>query len=171
MTVWLRRALGVVVAAGLTLAIVGLSWVPWTVEDAESAVLRLAWRYPSQLVEACRPLSAEEQARQLPHMRRTVECARALRPYLLEVAVDGRQVASDSIWARGARADRPLSVFRELRLEPGSRAVRVTFTPYGADGGAPLALETTLVTAPRRVVLVTVGADRRFEVRTAMPPE
>ncbi|HWO88621.1 MAG TPA: hypothetical protein VNL98_05680, partial [Gemmatimonadales bacterium] len=147
-----RVLAGTAVGALLTLGVVGLSRVPWSAEDSEDPVLRLAWRYRSEEVEACRDLTAEEQARLPAHMRRTRECTRGLASYRLKVTVDGIAAADDSVFARGAQSDRPLAVFRELSLKPGSRHIAVVFGAYGA-AQARFRLDTVLTLEPRQVVV------------------
>lgn len=163
-----RVGLGGLVAVILVAATAGLSRVPWTAELGDHAVLRLAWRFRSELVEACRPIPPEEQARQPVHMRRTEECSRGLRPYRLVVMVDGAALLEDSVAAGGARADRPLSLFREIRLPAGTHRVGVRFEPYGA--GAPLALDTVLALAPRQVAVVTLAEGGRWVIRGGRIP-
>jgi hypothetical protein len=68
-------------------------------------------------------------------------------------------IATDTVRARGARADRPLNVFARYPLVPGRHMVRVSFAPVGGDH-APLVAETTLVFAPRQVRLVTLDEER-----------
>ena len=130
-----RSVLGGVVAVAATAGVVALSNLPYAVAPGEEGELRLAWRWPSERVEQCRRLSAAEQAKLPAHMRRTVECRRGLRPYLLEVLVDGRRLAYDSVLARGAGSDRPLAVFRRLPLTRGRHTVRVVFSPVTAPAG------------------------------------
>lgn len=163
MTGPVRLGVGGLVAAMLVAATAGLSRVPWTAERSDHAVVRLAWRFRSELVEACRPIPPEEQARQPVHMRRTEECSRGLRPYRLVVTVGGAALLQDSVAAGGARADRPLSLFREIRLPPGTHRVRVRFEPYGA--GTRLAIDTMLALAPRQIAVVTVDQGGRLVVR------
>ena len=157
-----RVSLGTVAGAMLLAAMLGLSRVPWAAERSDHAVVRLAWRYRSRLVSACRPIPPEEQARLPVHMRRAEDCTRALVPYRLSVTVDGVPRLRDSIHAGGARADRPLSLFRELRLPAGAHRLGIGFEPYGA--GIPLRLDTTLALTPRQVAVVTVP-DGRLTVR------
>ena len=159
----LRLVLGGLVTAGFVAATAGLSRVPWVAERSDAAVLRLAWRFRSELVEACRPIPPEEQARQPAHMRRTEECSRALRPYRLVAALDGAALLRDSIAAGGARADRPLSLFREIQVPTGEHRLTVRFEPYGA--GTPLALDTVLALAARQVAVVTLDEGGRLVVR------
>ena len=164
------RTAGVVAATALmTLALVGLSRVPWSAAPGEDGALRLAWQYRSQPVEKCRAATPEELAKLPPHMRRTTICERGLRPYVLEVAVDGGPAHVDTVRARGARADRPLGVFAQVPLVPGHHAVRVTFAPV--DGGhEPLTLDTTVVIAPRQVRLVTLDVGGgALELRERLP--
>lgn len=163
-----RAVLGALVAAAVTAAIVALSRVPYTASPGEDGELRLAWRWRSERVELCRARGADELARLPAHMRSATACERRLRPYRLEVRVDGVIVVDDSVRARGAEADRPLSVFRRLPLAPGRYEVRVVFSPLAVAGDSTLAppqvLESSLVVAPRQVVLVTVDTDHNVLV-------
>jgi hypothetical protein len=153
----------------MTLALVGLSRVPWSAAPGEDGALRLAWQYRSQPIERCRAATPEELAKLPQHMRRSTICERGLRPYVLEVSVDGGAAHADTVRARGARADRPLGVFAQVPLAPGAHAVRVTFTPLGG-GHAPLALDTTLIVARRQVWLVTLDAGGgALELRERLP--
>ena len=165
----LRRAAQVLTTAALTLAVVALSRIPWEAEPSDDALLRLAWRYRSPLVDQCRRLDEREQAQRPAHMRRAEECERRLRPYRLELELDGRDVLDDSVTARGARGDRPLSVFREMTLAPGPHRIKLEFEPFPLPGGthAPeFELDTTITLAARQVLLLTMdeGATR-LEVR------
>ncbi len=162
----LRWLLRVVVAAGLTLALVGLSQVPWSPDAAGAAELRLAWRFRSTLVDQCRRLSASELANLPAHMRRELSCERRLTPYRLVVQLGSVTVVADTVRPRGARADRPLSFYRDLRVAPGALALSIRFAPLLPESAAvasrppTLALDTALVVAPHRVVLVTLDEAR-----------
>ncbi len=155
--------------AVMTLALVGLSRVPWSAAPAEDGALRLAWQYKSQPVERCRPATPDELAKLPQHMRRTTICERGLRSYRLEVSLDGGAAHVDTVRARGARADRPLAVFGQVAVRPGPHTVRVTFAPIGGRH-EPLTLDTTIAVAPRQVWLVTLDvAGGALELRDRLP--
>jgi hypothetical protein len=159
----------VAATALMTLALVGLSRLPWSAAPGDDGALRLAWRYRSQPVERCRAATPEELAKLPPHMRRTTICERGLRSYVLEVSVDGGAAHVDTVRARGARADRPLAVFGQVPVRPGAHAVRVTFAPIGG-GPEPLTLDTTIAVAPRQIWLVTLDAGgTTLELRDGLP--
>ena len=173
----LRRGAAGLAAILLTILLVGLSRVPFTWVHGEDAQLRLAWQFRSQPVSHCRQATAAELARLPEHMRQRTICERALRPYRLAVTVDGVVLAEDTVRARGARADRPLGVFRQFALPPGRHAVGIAFTPLalpadtaGARPPAPPALDTTLTFAPRQVWLGTMDEERGLlVVRRRLP--
>ena len=171
-----RAAIGGLLALGLMLGIVALSQVPYTASRGADGELRLAWRWRSQRVERCRTLTPDELGKLPAHMRVATACERPLRPYLLEVEVDDRAVLHDSVRARGAESDRPLSVFHRLPLAPGRHEVKVTFSPLPLAGDSaaslPAALEAEahIVVSPRQVVLVTLDdVQRKLVLRTSMP--
>lgn len=163
MTRWARPVAGTF-AAGVLLAGLGFcTRLPYDAPGADEAVLRLSWRVRPAGELVCRPLSEEELAVLPAHMRRAEECERAGGEYALRVVVDGRIVADTVITASGARADRPLSVFREIRLRPGIRDVAIGFEPVngseaGGDGTGRggYALVSTVGVAAGDVVLITL---------------
>lgn len=175
---------GGALALGATLALGWLSQVPYgTAQDAE-AVVRLAWRTRGTRVEVCRRLSAAELERLPVHMRQEEVCEGRTLPYRLVVVVDGRTVVDQEVRASGARGDRPLYVYHELSMRPGSHDIGVRFTrdTIPADTAseeererlgerespAPPRLELAqrVTLGPGQVALVTYDAEqRRFIVK------
>jgi hypothetical protein len=163
-----RRLAGLVVGLLGTFALVALSRVPYTIEPGADAMIRLSWRTATAFVEECRTVGAEELARMPVHMRRETICEGRLLPYRLQVVHEGVTVIDELVHGSGARRDRPLSVFRELRVMPGRHHVIVRWLPVGdAVSAAPaLELESTLELEPLDVALITYdGNARRLVVR------
>jgi len=126
-----RRALAaamVVVTGG---ALAALSLTPYTAEPGERALVRLAWRARGERVRECRRLSADDLSRLPPHMRQEEVCERRVLPYRLRVDVDGARVVDQHVRAGGAREDRPLFVFHDLAVTPGTHHLRITFEREG----------------------------------------
>lgn len=173
---------GLAAAAVTAAALAGmaaLSYVPYAHEAAAGGELRLAWRARSARIEACRRRTPEELARLPVHMRQEQVCERQVAPYRLAVSLGDSVVVDRLVAAAGARADRPLYVFEELALPPGTYALRVAFTREGgaaSDSAAAadpraapprLALDTTVTIAAGRAALVTYDEDaRRLSVVT-----
>ena len=169
--------LAALVAVGAATALGALSRVPYQSDRSASAVLRLAWRTRGVLSEECRQLTEEELANVPQHMRRTEVCEGRLIPYRLTVDVDGTTLVDMEIRPAGARGDRPLYVFQDLRLAPGSHDVTVTFVREGylgseaeAEGATPSRLEFRgrIEFAGREIVLITYDADQKELVRVSV---
>lgn len=171
----LRAAAAALLAGAVTLGVAALSRVPYAPPGGDDAVLRLSWRTRGERVRECRRLTAQELAALPVHMRREEVCEGRVLPYVLRVEVDGRAVVHDTVRAAGAREDRPLYVYRELRVPPGPLRLSVRFTREDAPAGAPraagelrraasparLELSEALHLRPGEVALVTYDADRR----------
>lgn len=114
-------------ALTLTAALGALSRVPYGSNPEGLAILRLSWRATGQRVEACRPLTEEEQARTPAHMRPPEICEGRLLPYALHVRLDDRVLIADTLRPAGARADRPIYVYRERAIPPGRHRLDVRF--------------------------------------------
>jgi len=120
------------VAALVLAGTAALSQVPYG--RAADARLRLSWRARGQRVEECRRPSADELGRLPPHMRQTEICEGRVAPFLLRLMIDGSPAIADTVRAAGAREDRPLYVFREVRLDAGEHAIELTFESVAMAG-------------------------------------
>ena len=173
----LRIAIGAALALALVLATGALTRYQHRAAS-DRGELRLAWRLAVPRIEECRTLTPEEQAELPAHMRRDEVCEGRAVSYRLEVRVDDALRYQATVAPEGARGDRPLQVFREFPLEPGTRQVRVVFERVEVEEAhepdeedeeeeaeveeaeMEEAEEPSLSGAPRRVVF-----DRRLEVR------
>lgn len=181
----IRIVLGALVALAIAGVIAAGSAVPYPPEP-DHALLRLSWRARGEPVQECRRLSEAELAELPIHMRRPEVCEGRILPYRLEVTIDGRTQISETIQPSGARQDRPIYVYREIRLPPGPRELSVRFvqdtpaTPAGepeppgaADRRvtpARLALDSAFDLEAGSVLLITYDPDLRALVTRSPTP-
>ena len=137
-----------------------LSQLTWGRAPADS-LLRLSWRTNGEEVRIPRVQDANLPA----HMRLPEDQAydARIRPYRLQVSLDGREVLDRLIDSPGLRHDRPISVFQEFTVAPGNHALEVNFTPQAVEG-APAPEPTKpyrskLEFQAGRVALLTLDAE------------
>ncbi len=159
------RALALATAVGSTLVLAWMSQLPYAAEATRDGLIRLSWRARGERIQECRPLSEEEQAQLPPHMRRPEVCEGRVAPYLLSLELDGAVSLLDTVRAAGARHDRPLYVFHDIPVAPGTHEVRVRFArqPTGSDepttevaSPLELELETSVDVAAGEIALITL---------------
>lgn len=165
-----RYVLGGVFAVAVTAGVGALSQVPYRAEASRDPLVRLTWRARGIRVEDCLQVPPEELEKLPVHMRRAEECVGRILPYRLTVTIDGGRAVDETVEAGGARADRPLFVFREISVSPGRHALDVTFRVEGevpsdavVQDATPrfLELDATVDLEADRVVLVTYDAEHR----------
>jgi hypothetical protein len=163
-----------VVSAAILLVIAALSVVPTSQAEPDEALVRLSWRLQGVAVEECRTLTAEELAGIPAHMRRTEECTREIVDYELRVAGVPAGELVDTVSPSGVRRDRPVYVFRDLAVNPGTYDVEITFSAlvpddFAADG-RPLTYSWggRISLSPAEVALVTLNDSGEKLVR--IPP-
>lgn len=175
------RIVRVLATLAALLVLSALTRAPWRTPQGRSgdARLRLSWRVRGEIIQRCRRATAAELANTPAHMRQEVTCEGArVAPYRLQVAIDGRTVASGLATGSGRAGEGTLYLLEEFVLAPGAHRVMVTLAradsggvtadPARARGARDdhrhavprrLALDTTMVFAPRQVALVTYSAE------------
>jgi hypothetical protein len=152
----------------LVLILAGLSRVPLGSDVTDEAALRFSWRLRGEEAATCR-LPTEEELADLPvHMRNPEACVGVLPPFELRVDLDDVTWVSRQVLPSGARGDRPLFVYEELRVPPGQHRLSVRFGAQGDGSQATrsLSLDTTVVLEVGRVLLVSRTIDGDLEVRS-----
>jgi hypothetical protein len=122
---WLATAAATAVALWLVSRASAVA-LPWHAADA--ARIRLSWSARPERIETCRALTAEEIAKEPPHMRRRVECTGTFATYLLHVASDGRVIDERIVKGAGLRNDRPMYLLADYDLLAGEHRILVRFT-------------------------------------------
>ena len=128
---WARRLLG---TSGILLATAWLSQLSCG-STPETGVLRLSWRTNGEEIKI--PIHQDPN---LPaHMRLPEGQAydARIRPYRLQLSLDGQPWLDRRIEPPGVRHDRPLSVFQEFVVAPGEHDLEVRFSPEAVEGAPP----------------------------------
>lgn len=167
------KALAVLLSGALLVVLGALSRAPIQGEHGDSAALRLTWRVRGEEVGECRRPSAEELAELPTHMQNPDACVGSIPPYRLTAEVNGALRADALVEPAGARGDRPLYVYEELLLEPGTHRIRVRFAREdgededgsGASGLGALEYEGSVTLGIGEILLVTRDEEGRLDVR------
>lgn len=127
---WSRLGWRTVGTAVAVLSAAALRWstvAPWPTRAAErdAAQMRLSLSARPERIERCRQLSDEELAKLPAHMRLRTECEGFSASYQLTLTVDEDRLVVDTLRGGGLRKDRPIHLYREYELQPGSRRLRI----------------------------------------------
>ena len=131
------RLIGLAIALAGTVALAGASSVRMTVHASGDSVLRLAWTARPERIEDCRAQSEEALAKLPPHMRQAVICEGTTASYRLIVRREGTVILDQIVRGGGLRHDRPLYVFRDVRVPAGESAISVRFDRVDSTAAGP----------------------------------
>jgi hypothetical protein len=127
-----RRGWLVIGVAAAIIALASLRWANTaalgSVDDSSATQIRLSFSARPERIERCTELSDAELAKLPAHMRLRTRCEGFSARYLLTIAVGDRRLTEDTLRGGGLRHDRPLHVFREYGLVPGTQRVHVELT-------------------------------------------
>lgn len=122
----LRYGAGSAITVGALLLLRAGSLAPTRTAATGESVLRLSWSARPERIEQCKRRSDDELAALPQHMRLRWNCEGVFARYLLTVSVDGTPMAQDTVRGSGLRNDRPMHLFREFALVPGTRHIAVS---------------------------------------------
>ena len=122
------RVIGLVLAG---VALYGMALCadrPRRTSEGSTAIVRVSIGARPERIEVCRRQSDEELAKVAPQMRQRVVCEGASARYRLELFRDGQRLLQEIVRGGGLRHDRPLYVFREFEVAPGSASYALRLT-------------------------------------------
>lgn len=131
-----RVLAGSLLALGGGVLLAALSRAPQRMHSRETAALRLSWSARPARIEVCREVP-EDELRKLPqHMRQPVICEGQSAEYRLTVTQDGDTLAHDRVHGGGVRRDRPLYLYRDFAIAPGTHDIAVHLERIDSAGTA-----------------------------------
>lgn len=134
--------------------------------EPDHSVLRLSWVHVGEKVS--KTLSPEELEALPIHMRPQDGVLESVAiPYLLEVWLDGSVISKEIIDAAGLQGDRPMVVFKDFTVVPGSHDLRILFAPdHKVENAISYEVDQSIDFATGRVVTVRLIRDQaRLEIR------
>jgi hypothetical protein len=164
---WRHRLAAAVVTVGMAVGIALLSLQSLPGGEVSDGVLLLDWRLRGEETGSCLQAPEADLERLPVHMRGQDACLGRLPPYRLVLEIDGSVILDREVTGGGLRGDRPLTVYREIRVEPGRREIHARFF---REDGDPAAVElevreTVDVEAGRVLLLVRRQDTGTMEVR------
>jgi hypothetical protein len=121
----MMRHLGQAAVYALAACVIGyFSAAPtYTHFPPDRALLKLSFSHGAPRSTECRRLSAEEQAKTAPNMRRTVACPRVRPAVLVELSVDGTLLLAEWLPPSGLSGDGPSRIYHRFMVTPGPHLV------------------------------------------------
>lgn len=150
---WLVTSLAATIV--LSAVVAGANLLPYSTPTSPEPRLVVSFKHPGATDTACRPISAEEQAKQPAHMRRAETCERSRNPVRLRIWVDGRVLSERAYEPQGLWKDGNSVAIEEFPLAVGRHRVKVELGDTAAADAWPHSEERELELRPfeRRVVL------------------
>ena len=124
------------------------------------AQIKVSFAHHGARVAACRPYTAEEQAKMPPNMRKAEKCERERSPVSIEVDIDGKTVLAHTSPPSGLSRDGASTLYRRLNVAAGQHQIAVRFKDNQKAEGFTSKLEETVTLAPAQVLVIDFSADK-----------
>ena len=126
------------------------------------ALVVLAFSHAGQHIEPCRTVSAEEQAKLPPNMRRPTECTRARSPVTVEVLMDGQPLLSTVAQPPGLFGDGGVDIFLNATVPAGQHQFSIRMNDSVRVKGYNYTYEKTVQVAPAQLLFIDFNTENGF---------
>ncbi len=156
----MKWTLRILLAAIALTGMAALSHVPFDTDRDEHALIRFSWRTRGKAEEHCRKRTQAELDALPIHMRTPEVCTGRIASYELAVEVDEQHLPRRTLRAAGAHADRPIYVFQEIPITPGSHHIEAEFYSTAHPHEHRLKYEKDVTVQGGDILLITYDDER-----------
>ncbi len=141
---------------GLFALVIGVfsSWPPYHYLDRDQALIKLSFNHQGQVVADCRDVSAQEQAKVQPTMRRTKICPRERSPITVELDIDGATVLKHVAQPSGLSRDGASTTYHRLQVPAGSHTLVVRLKDDVRSAGFNHERRATVTLKPAQILVI-----------------
>jgi len=156
------RFLGQAAAYALTAALLGYFSAAPAYQNFSSAEaqIKLSFAHGGKPKGECRTLSPEELEALPPNMRQPEICPRERLPVLVELAVDGTVILTESLPPTGLAGDGPSRIYRKFTLEPGEHRVVARLRDSNRAEGFDYERDAVIALSPEEILVIDFKADQ-----------
>ena len=156
------RIAGQVAAYAAFAAVIGLfaSWPPYSLLEADQALLRLSFSHPGKVSTECRQRTPEELAKMQPQMRTPTDCQRERSPVQVRVVLDDRVLVDRAYPPAGLSRDGASSGYWRTPIAAGTHKLAVTLRDDVRPNAPTYQREASLDVKPGQIVLIDFKPDQ-----------
>lgn len=126
----------------------------------DMAQIKVSFIHHGARVAACRPYTAEEQAKMPPNMRKTEKCERERSPVSIEVDIDGKTVLERTSPPSGLSRDGTSTLYQRLDVPAGQHQIAVRFKDNQKAEGYTSQINETITLKPAQVLVIDYSPDK-----------
>jgi len=126
----------------------------------DMAQIKVSFIHHGARVAACRPYTAEEQAKMPPNMRKAEKCERERSPVSIEVDIDGKTVLSRTAAPSGLSRDGASTLYQRLDVAAGQHQIAVRFKDNQTAQGFTSQHEAAVTLKPAQVLVIDFSPDK-----------
>ncbi len=123
------------------------------IEDDE-AMITIAFSHAGETREQCRKLSQEELMKLPPNMRKPEDCPRERSPIIMQAALDGKTIFSQTMLPPGIFKDGSVNIYYNSKVPAGKHKFEIKMDDSVRKPGFNRTFEQEVTMNPRQILLV-----------------
>ena len=149
---WIGQAL----LYGVFALVIGVfsHWPPYQVLAPDEALIKLSFNHQGKVVADCQAVSAEDQAKLKPTMRKTTICPRERSPITVELDLDGKATLRHVAQPSGLSRDGASSYYHRLLVPAGAHQIVVRLKDDVRSVGFDYEREASVTLKPAQILVI-----------------
>ncbi|MEO8542578.1 MAG: hypothetical protein ABJA49_09925 [Betaproteobacteria bacterium] len=130
------------------------SWPHYRYLEPGQALIKLSFNHQGKLVADCRAVSAEEQAKVQPTMRRSKICPRERSPITVELELDGADVLRTVAEPSGLSRDGASTTYHRIQVAAGTHQLVIRLKDDARSTGFDYEHRASVTLKPAQILVV-----------------
>ena len=129
-------------------------WPPYQVLEPNEALIKLSFNHQGKVVADCQAVSAEDQAKLKPTMRKTTICPRERSPVTVELELDGAPALRHVAQPSGLSRDGASSYYHRFRVAAGTHTLVIRLKDDVRSAGFDYEREARVTLKPAQILVI-----------------
>ena len=129
-------------------------WPPYQVLEPDQALIKLSFNHQGKVVADCQAISAQDQAKLKPTMRKTRICPRERSAVTVELDLDGKATLRHVAQPSGLSRDGASSYYHRLLVPAGTHQVVIRLKDDVRSVGFDYQREASVTLKPAQILVI-----------------
>ena len=133
--------------------------------EEDTSIITISFAHAGEIKEQCQRRTQEELMALPPNMRAPMDCSRERSPLIIEIALDGAQIYSESAEAPGFYKDSGVDIYHTVKVPAGSHNLAIKMDDSFLKEGFEYEFNQDIEIKPAQIFQIGFDVARGFIIK------